>query len=457
MGSHYLIINGVKWYYRLKPKKEENGNLSKGLFSDTPRNTLTNAMVVSLSHYDTRTKKELRLYAHFKSYLEYGIYQMKLPQHERCFYEIILGECAQKPHFDLDISDRRINGEEVKDNLIDAIIKVLSDRDIQIKLETDVLVYTSHSHQKTETENKQDKNHSASNGNESNKQSYHIIINNFCHANNIEAKAFYHKVIEHVKSEFVEYIDQAVYSPSQQFRLPGSQKINTPRIKTFQTVWNYHNKEIKYQYPETPDSPEHAFVMQLESSIVGYTGNCRFLPAFEPKSDQIKHYDKEIDDVTPAEANQAINLIGKAGNINIHDSRFPYKFLGINGPIVMLKRTKPSKCKICERVHEHENPYLVVVGEEKSVYFHCRRSPNGKNLFLGKLAPSLEDSTFIPEEKKEEDVKVERVKIKWTENVIEKARLIAATGKDTKKFIISATEIDKNHKKQFIDMYVNSK
>ena len=47
MGLHYLIINGVKWYYRLKPKKEENGKTTKGLFSDTPRNTLT---TVSYTH-----------------------------------------------------------------------------------------------------------------------------------------------------------------------------------------------------------------------------------------------------------------------------------------------------------------------------------------------------------------------------------------------------------------------
>ena len=51
--------------------------------------------------------------------------QMKLPQHERCFYEIILGESAQKPHFDLDIDNINIDGEDVKDNLVDNIVEVL--------------------------------------------------------------------------------------------------------------------------------------------------------------------------------------------------------------------------------------------------------------------------------------------------------------------------------------------
>jgi len=442
MYKHYLLINNAKWYYRLKPKQEDN-KTSKGLFSDTPRTSLIGNLIVSLSWYDQKTQKELRLYSHFKSYLEYGIYQMKLSQAERCFYEIILGENAQKPHFDIDISNSDIAGDTVRDNLVDAIITVLKEKGIEIKLETDILIYTSHS---TANESKY-------------KRSYHVIVNNFCHVNNIEAKAFYYKVMEHVKPEYTDYIDAAVYGPTQQFRIVGSQKIGTTRIKTFQEVWVFHDKEIKYEYPEPPDSPEHAFVMQLEASIVGYTGNCRFLPPFEPRPDQIKHYETELDDVTQAEAQDAIQLIATAGNIKTSDSRFPYKFLGINGPIVMLKRTKPSKCKICERVHEHENPYLVVIGDEKSVYFHCRRAPEGKKLFLGKLNPLSEDhGPGGQTEIKEEEVKLDRVKINWTKNVIDKIQQVAKSGNpNDKKYITSETPIDKNHKKQFIDMYVNYK
>lgn len=428
MQRHYLFLNNTKWYYRLKPKIEDN-KTSKGLFSDVLRSSLTSNLIVSLSWFDSKTQKELRLYSYFKSYLEYGIYQMKLPQHERCFYEIILGENAQKPHFDIDISNSEILGDTIRDNLVDAIITVLKDKGIELKLETDILIYTSH-------------------GN--NKQSYHVIVNNFCHVNNIEAKAFYYKVIQHVKPEYAGYIDSAVYNSLQQFRIVGSQKIGAARIKTFQSTWVYHDREVVYEYPELPDSFEHAFVMQLEASIIGYTGNCKFLPAFEPPADQIKNY-SESEDVTVEEAKQAIILVASAGGIKVNDAKFPYKFLGINGPIVMLKRTKPSKCKICERVHEHENPYLIIVGEEKSIFFFCRRDPTGKKLFLGKLNPSGD----VPNT---EDEKVQNLQINWTKNVIDKVQQLAKTGNSKdKKIITSETPIDKNVKKQLIDMYINTK
>ena len=40
-------------------------------------------------------------------------------------------------------------------------------------------------------------------------------------------------------------------------------------------------------------------------------------------------------------------------------------------------------CKLCHRIHEHQNPYLFVVGHEKHVYFDCRRHPEGKKLYIG--------------------------------------------------------------------------
>lgn len=435
--GYYLLLHGIKWYYRLKPQKDSNGRLKKGLFSDTPRHVLANALVVSFTYYDVVNNKTLRLYSHFKSYLEYGIYQFKLPQHERCFYEIILGESTQKPHFDVDIDNVIINGEDVKNNLIDGIITVLENIGIEINLTTDILVYTSHG---------------------SNKQSYHIVVNNHCHANNVEAKGFYHKVVDMMKPEFVQWVDKAVYSPTQQFRIVGSTKIGSERVKTFQKSWKYHDQEITFNYPEKPEDDNHEFVMQLEASIVGYTGNCKFLPPFQPRLDQINHYDNDVDDVTQQEADEAINLIGLAGNISIKDPRFPYKFLGINGPIVMLKRIKPSRCKICCRVHEHENPYLLVIGEERSVYFHCRRAPEEKKLYLGKLDPNPESPEVKNSgEPSPEQIKISQMKINWTKNVIDKVQKLARTGKeDSKKFVTGTTRIDPNHKQQFIQMYISS-
>lgn len=445
---YYKIINNIKWYYRLKPNTEGN-KIKKGLFSDTPRNTLTNKLLVALSYFDHSTQKDYLLYTYFKSYVEYGIYCLKLPQNQRCFYEIVLGESNQKPYFDIDITTNNgdiIDGELVKDNLIYNIVKILAAKNITVSLSKDILVYTSHG---------------TSNGKR--KQSYHIIVNNYCHCNNVEARAFYDTLMDNVKPEYVQWIDYAVYSPTQQFRIVGSQKLITDgkpsRIKTFQKTWLYNYElepnqrtEITSEYPELPDSPEHEFMMQLEASIIGFTGNCKFLPPFELKPERIKSY-TETEDISINDAKEAIELIGLAGKISVTDSRFPYKFLGISGPIVMLKRTKPSRCKICERVHDNENPYLVVVGDEKSVYFHCRRAPDNKKLFLGKLSPTSLDIPDIKEDIKEDTVN-ESVKITWSKHVIDRVQQMANQGKEVKKYITPETEINSDHKKQLIEMYI---
>ena len=431
--SYYRVINSIKWYYRLKPQKDGDYN-KKGLFSDIPRHQLSSALIVSLSWKDPKDGKEYRLFSHFKSYLEYGIYQRKLLESERCFYEIVLGESSQKPHFDIDIDDASINGDQIKDALITSIMTVLQEKGINLNLNRDLLLYTSH-------------------GPKGNKQSYHVVINNYCHANNIEAKAFYHQVTDKMLPEHSKWVDMAVYNPTQQFRIVGSRKIGSERIKKFNSQWFFNGQEIKHEYPEKPEDEDHEYVMQLEESMVGFCGSCRFLPPFEPRADQMRTY-QDSEDVTPEEAQQAFQLVGKAGNISITDSRFPYKFLGINGPIIMLKRTKASKCKICNRVHEHENPYLLVVGEEKNVYFCCRRSNDGKKLFLGKLNEIPEEQTQVAIDNE----RINQVKINWTKDVIGKVQEIARTGKtNEKRFVTGSTPINEGHKKQLIDMFVNHK
>ena len=42
-------------------------------------------------------------------------------------------------------------------------------------------------------------------------------------------------------------------------------------------------------------------------------------------------------------------------------------------------------CRICNHIHENENPYLLIIGLERDVYLDCRRNSMGKKLFVGKL------------------------------------------------------------------------
>ena len=375
---HYIIINNKKWYHRLLDKSKSSFKPSKGLFSDYSRENISKELIVSMSYRYDYGQNSRPLFALFKSFLEFAMYCKFIPDNNKYFYEIILGENPQKPHFDIDIDDPEINGEQVKDFLVNAIINVLADRGVFISI-NNILIYTSHGF----------------NNKNKYKQSYHVVINNYCHANNVEARAFYEKVLSYVPEDYRIYIDNGVYSPTQQFRIVGSTKINNNRNKTFQKKWDYKGTDVIHQYPEEAEDVDHETVMQLEESLITFTGNCSFLPTFQPKEKE-KIYE-DCEEVVLDEARSALELVASKENTKTDSSSFPYIIEDINGPIVELKRVRPSFCQICSRVHEHQNPYLLIIGEEKAVYFHCRRADRNKKLYLGKLLEKEKDEDTGPD------------------------------------------------------------
>lgn len=48
----------------------------------------------------------------------------------------------------------------------------------------------------------------------------------------------------------------------------------------------------------------------------------------------------------------------------------------IRGNMIICDRVHPSYCQKCNRIHEKENPFLVVDESKRKVYFYCRRNKN---------------------------------------------------------------------------------
>jgi len=372
--SPYIYINNKKWYRMLLDKNKS------GLFSDYPREHIGKGLLVSMSHDEKeyvhgREKSKVKpVFVLFKSYIEFALYCRYIPDNNKYFYEIILGECPQKPRFDIDIDNPTIDGEDVKDCLVESIIDTLGQRGVFISI-NNILIYVSHGF----------------NSNNKYKQSYHIVIDNYCHANNVEARAFYDKVISGVPEKYKEYIDSGVYSSTQQFRIVGSTKIYNNRYKSFQKVWKYKGKDIIHQYPEEAEDSDHEMIMQLEESLITFTGNCSFLPTFQPEEKENNINERkgttysDFEDIDDSDIKAALELLAQIEMIPTSSSLFPYTVDNIDGSLIVLKRVRPSFCKTCLRVHENQNPYLFIIGEEKTVYFHCRRAETKKRLCLGKL------------------------------------------------------------------------
>lgn len=443
--TYYKIIGNVKWYYCLIPKEK-----SKSLFTDHPRNTLSNKFIVCWDFYDEIAGKNSKIYAVFENYLDFAKFFSKVPQNLKCFYEIILGENIQKPHFDLDmtLTDEEIGKEKdvrILSDLINTIVDLLKEKNIHLNLARDICIYSSNGEKK---------------------RSYHVVINSYYHANNKEAKAFYFAVMNKLPSEYFvnKWIDFAVYSKTQQFRIYESCKSGSNRVKKLVKTWKLFNnldnietvQEIKHQNAEIAEDENHEFIINLEESIVSARPSiCKPLPTFEiPEafSSSNKVFEKG-DDLDYDLAMEALNLLARKAGVTIHHENFPYRFDKIEGPFVILKRVKASKCRLCNRIHHHQNPYLLIVGEEKHVFFHCRRAPTEKKIYLGALCPSEEVGDEKGKEKGKEKynpiINVKPISITWSEQKLLEMKELSRTSNNSFKSV--GQKVDKIQLEKDID------
>lgn len=370
-GKYYTSGDGRRWYYLLVERSDidlpEAKPKSKAipLMAEIPLAELGGKLLVCL-------QKEERLFTVFDSLFEFATFTRHITDPHRCFYEIILGDFPQKPHFDIELSRKdheaifdTIDPEMVKDEVIAALLEVMTAHGVELNLERDLLLYASHGKDKL---------------------SFHIVVDNHCHCNHVEAKQLYQKVLAKLPAALTSLrpavLDHAVYSKKQQFRMMGSQKFNSGRKKVFQTHWRFRGREITYRCVEPPENPQHEYLMHLEASLVSNTGMCLMLPSFfEPGDARPDNF--EYKEISAETAQRALQLLADYAGMAPDDPRFPYQILDIKGAIIVLKRLRASMCRICSRVHENENPFLFVI--EDTVYFHCRRAPGNKKLFVGKL------------------------------------------------------------------------
>jgi hypothetical protein len=425
-----MKVRGIQWYYYLIPKENERDK-SKALFSAFPRSSCINKFIVCWDHYDEVHKKKSKLYTVFEHYLDFAIYFLKIEPKMRSFYEIILGERIQKPHFDvdMDLTDQQIR-DGVDKKVIEDLIRVIISLIPKICIETDICIYSSHD---------------IENNSGINKRSYHIIVNRFCHANNKEAKAFYYTVMSKLPKEYFDnrWIDHSVYSKTQQFRIYNSKKLNSNRVKIFHHIWEFEGKTIVHVNNEAnkegvEDNENLKFLQNLEESVVSARpSNCIPLPSFDTPSEFVKtkNYEKG-EDLEYDLAMEAINLLAHSVGTTPESDNFPFSFDKIEGPFVILKRRKASKCRLCCRTHSHQNPYLLITPDTKNVFFHCRRAPANKNLYIGSLLSEEEKDVSVLKSLEVvignpntviEDKKNDNLKNNWSLNKLEKLKELAAS------------------------------
>ena len=352
------LING-RWYYKLK----EGNNYS--LCNSIPRNVLMNYFIV----YKMENGK--RLYGAFRSCVDFYIYYRELSPTKE-YHEIIFGEKEQKPRFDIDIPYDKFEksrplrsllikeennqnteiewimmlGNRMVGKIIDAVKEVLKSYGLELNSSKDIAFYTSHSL------------------NPPYKYSAHIIFPNYCHFNYEEAKEFYKLVVNAggaplKVAESCGILDGSIYASQKSFRMEGSTK-NGKRPKKRSSL-PYEGKI--YNSPII-NSPKDELFFFRESCITDSRSTTR-LPVIVPEK---KIFVNKVTLPSGVE-----DIIGPHidGDFSIEE---------IKGGLIVLKRLRPTYCKLCNREHESDNPFLIV-RKNGEVYFHCRSAIAERNSY----------------------------------------------------------------------------
>ena len=148
-----------------------------------------------------------------------------------------------------------------------------------------------------------------------------------------------------------------MYKSLQQFRTFGSTKRGVDRYKYLDgsSIRSSDNRG--------------EFIKMLNSSLVTNTKSCRILEYNEPIR---KIWDGECGVLTEEE----MEIIGELSFIKDGS----YELLEVKDRLVPLKRKISTYCKVHERIHEAENPFLTFTPDSTKIYLHCRRPPEGKEL-----------------------------------------------------------------------------
>jgi len=396
-----MEVEGRFWHHLLVEKKRGS------LFEKYPRDKMQGKLLVCFSyHYQN---KDLRLFSLFSNYADFYRYQLKFKETDRSFFEVILGENSQKDHFDIEITTEKVEkdkldqtGNELMYLLLTNIFALYKKEGIELK-DDDILIYSSHG---------------------PNKRSYHIVVNNYARNGNKECEAFYKLAIENIDPSLSQFIDASVYKSIQQFRILGSQKRESNRPKIMLKEWSFKkgDKEINGSFSlsnleEENKEAENYFL--FEHSLISRVSDCKLLNPLIVKEEKKTFNNVKGEDLKKSDIHKVLDLLALNMGLTRNHYRFPFEFKEAEGRMILLKRKLASFCPICQRIHEHENPF-VILGVDGEVWFNCRRCENSKN--MGKIestVTTVEEVTLPVTKAKEE--KVEK-SVKTYKSLLEKVK-----------------------------------
>jgi hypothetical protein len=205
------------------------------------------------------------------------------------------------------------------------------------------------------------------------KFSFHLLVAPYAVANNEEAKGFTARVLDQLPAAIRELVDPQVNKSLQNFRLPGSSKPNTGRVKQvtgrFGTAAAAREDAIVRARPETR-------VLARIYTEEGADGKTRLLEGGDARA--------RVPEITGEDLRAVLEAVERSGASNSHE------FQRARGELLLFRRLFPGHCAICSRAHDSDNTLMITVepveaGEEgpwpdpaakvpHRIVEHCRRA-----------------------------------------------------------------------------------
>jgi hypothetical protein len=231
------------------------------------------------------------------------------------------------------------------------------------------------------------------------KHSYHIVVDNWCVMNNKAARSIYTKLIQLLPCHLRGALDGSMYKSLQQFRFYGSHKFDSHRVKQI------CGPELCSWSPKaTPLNARHLELFRFMGFALTQISGCEYLPSFQEEEDIAK---KKYDSLTQILSRDDVSRALEIFRAEFKDNS-AFAYLRYSECFISLRRLRPSYCTACRRIHDTENPYIVILGEHRDMYFDCRRAgPDAPKIKIGALGYS----NIFPNEVSEKNVSDDEEKL----------------------------------------------
>lgn len=191
--------------------------------------------------------------------------------------------------------------------------------------------------------------------------SFHLVCDNAYTTSSMAAKALAERCIADVREEHRFMVDMSVYSSTSFFRVEGSDKYLTDRRK--------------YILGSSRTSDD------MRRGLITYTDGCHTIVYRSPRTPRATSMMGNM--IRPlAEINRNTRTVVtgvrpvSVDAISVGTQRLfrgiDYEVRPATGNVIPLDRLRPTMCTACNRMHDHENPYILITREGPKMC--CRRS-----------------------------------------------------------------------------------